>query len=41
MQVVEYLNAAGDSPFARWFDRLDSQAAAKVTVALTRIALGN
>ncbi len=41
MQLVEYLNAAGDSPFARWFDRLDSQAAAKVTVALTRIALGN
>ena len=41
MQLVEYLNAAGDSPFARWFHRLDSQAAAKVTVALTRIALGN
>ena len=41
MQLVEYLDAAGNSPFARWFDGLDSQAAAKVTVAFTRVALGN
>jgi putative addiction module killer protein len=31
----------GKRPFTSWFDRLDPQAAAKVTVALTRIGLGN
>src|SRR5436190_20482362 len=41
MRVVEYLDAAGRSPFTGWFDGLDSTAAAKVTVALTRIELGN
>jgi putative addiction module killer protein len=41
MQVVEYLDAAGVSPFARWFDSLDPRAGAKVTAALTRIGLGN
>ena len=33
IEVVEYVDANGVSPFARWFDRLDRQAAAKVTVA--------
>jgi putative addiction module killer protein len=41
VQTVEYLDTAGDSPFAGWFDRLDPQAAAKVTVALQRLAHGN
>ena len=41
MQIVEYLDESGTSPFAGWFGRLDAQAAAKVTVALTRIVLGN
>jgi len=41
MRVLEYLNIAGRSPFGRWFDNLDSQAAAKVTIALTRLSLGN
>jgi putative addiction module killer protein len=41
MRVLECLDATGRSPFAGWFDRLDQQAAAKVTVVLTRIALGN
>jgi putative addiction module killer protein len=41
MQVLEYIDAAGRRPFARWFDDLDPQAAAKVTVALTRMQLGN
>jgi putative addiction module killer protein len=41
MRIVEYLDATGLSPFARWFDGLDPQAAAKVTTALTRIGLGN
>jgi putative addiction module killer protein len=41
VQTVEYLDTAGDSPSAGWFDRLDPQAAAKVTVALQRLAQGN
>ena len=41
MQILEYLDATGRSPFAEWFGRLDAQAAAKVTVALTRIEQGN
>ena len=39
--VVEYLRADGSSPFGRWFDGLDSQAAAKVAVARARLELGN
>lgn len=41
MQVVEYLERAGNSAFARWFNRLDPPAAAKVTIALTRLGQGN
>jgi putative addiction module killer protein len=41
VQILEYLNAAGDSPYRDWFESLNAQAAAKVTVALTRIELGN
>ena len=41
MQILEFLDAAGSSPFAGWFDGLDPQAAAKVTVALARIEQGN
>jgi putative addiction module killer protein len=41
MQVLEYLNAAGQSPYQDWFESLNAQAAAKVTVAVTRIELGN
>jgi putative addiction module killer protein len=38
VEVLEYLDAAGRSPFARWFNGLNAAAAAKVTTALTRIA---
>lgn len=31
----------GKSPFGEWFDGLPAQAAAKVTVAVQRMALGN
>jgi putative addiction module killer protein len=31
----------GRNPYKLWFDRLNSQAAAKVATALTRLALGN
>lgn len=41
MQVLEYLDEDGRSSFARWFDGLDGQASAKVTIALTRMAGGN
>ena len=41
MQVLEYLDASGRSPFRRWFDRLAPVAAAKVTIALARIEQGN
>ena len=41
MDLREFADAEGNSPFARWFDRLDAQAAAKVAVALTRLANGN
>jgi len=39
--IAEYLDAKGRSPFAAWFDELDAQAAAKVTVALQRLRQGN
>lgn len=41
MKLIEYLEASGRSPFADWFMQLDARAAAKVTVALARIELGN
>ena len=39
--VLEYLDAAGRSPYAEWFDSLNAQAAAKVAIAVTRLAQGN
>jgi len=40
-RAVEYLDAVGRSPFRQWFDRLDARAAAKVSVAITRLEQGN
>ena len=39
--VKEYLDPAGRSPYARWFQGLHAPAAAKVATALYRLALGN
>jgi putative addiction module killer protein len=39
--VLEYLDPSGRSPFAEWFDDLNAQAAAKVAIAVTRLAHGN
>jgi putative addiction module killer protein len=39
--VREYLDTEGRSPYAAWFDSLNSTAAAKVATATTRISLGN
>jgi putative addiction module killer protein len=41
MIIREYLDKEGQSPFAKWFDDLDSAAAAKVTTALYRLEQGN
>jgi putative addiction module killer protein len=41
IDVREYNDRNGLSPYAAWFDHLNPQAAAKVAVAMTRLALGN
>jgi putative addiction module killer protein len=41
VQILEYIDVAGASPYRDWFESLNAPAAAKVTVALTRIELGN
>ncbi len=41
MEIREYVDYQGRSPFARWFDRLDERAAAKVATALIRMEHGN
>ncbi len=40
IKIEEYIDADGFSPFGEWFDSLDAIAAAKVTVAVTRISCG-
>lgn len=41
LDVREYIDAAGRSPFTRWFRALNVHAAAKVATALERVADGN
>ncbi len=41
MIIKEYIEKNGQSPFARWFEILESVAAAKVTTALYRLEQGN
>jgi putative addiction module killer protein len=41
IEVREYLDRRGHSPFGRWSDRLSREAAAKVAAALARIQQGN
>ena len=41
IEVREYIDTEGRSPYARWFNRLNIQAAAKVATALVRMAHGN
>ena len=41
IQVLEYLDTRGRSPYARWFERLNAPAAAKVATSLYRLAQGN
>jgi putative addiction module killer protein len=41
IEVREYLDRNGRSPFGKWFLDLDATAAARVAVSLKRIELGN
>ncbi|MCH9049473.1 MAG: type II toxin-antitoxin system RelE/ParE family toxin [Proteobacteria bacterium] len=41
MEIREYIDTLGRSPFARWFDGLNAHAAAKVATALARMEQGN
>ena len=41
LDVREYIDAAGRSPFTKWLHALNVHAAAKIAAALERIADGN
>ena len=41
VELREYIDASGQSPYARWFNKLNAQAAAKLTTAVTRLSQGN
>jgi putative addiction module killer protein len=41
VQVLEYLDAQGRSPYSAWFESLSADAAANVAAALYRIEEGN
>ena len=41
MKITEYIRTDGSIPFKIWFNKLNVQAAAKVSVALVRMEQGN
>lgn len=41
IEIEEYLEPSGRSPVREWFDRLDPPVAARVAVALARLAHGH
>jgi putative addiction module killer protein len=41
IQIEEFITDEDISPFRRWFDALDDQAAAWVTIAIDRLGEGN
>jgi putative addiction module killer protein len=41
IEVREYVAADGSSPYRKWFNSLNAQAAAKVAIAATRMEQGN
>jgi putative addiction module killer protein len=41
IELREYLDRFGRGPFSRWFNKLDSVAAARVAIALQRMQEGN
>ena len=41
IELRGYIDESGNKRFARWLEALDAAAAAKVTIALARMELGN
>ena len=41
VDIREYLDVDGHSPFGKWRSKLNSEARRKVTMALYRVGLGN
>lgn len=41
IRLEEYIREDGSNPYEAWFNGLDAQAAAKITVAKTRLGLGS
>ncbi len=41
IEIREYLDTEGRSPYGSWFNRLNPRAAAKVATALVRVEHGN
>lgn len=41
LDIREYIDTKDRSPFRKWFDELNAQAAAKVTIAMARMEQGN
>lgn len=41
IKIQEYIEEDGSNPYQKWFNSLDPIAASKVTVAKTRLELGN
>ncbi len=41
MKVQEYIRATGENPYKKWFNSLNTEAAAKVAVAKVKMELGN
>ena len=41
IEIREYIDTEGRSPYARWFNRLNAPAAARVATALVRMEQGN
>ena len=41
IELREYVDSRGRSPFGRWFESLDGSAAARIRTALARMEAGN
>jgi len=41
IEIKEYIDRKGVSPYAKWFNRLNAPAAAKIVTALVRMEQGN
>ena len=40
IEILEFLDDSGYSPYGKWFDKLNAKSAAKVTAAVDRIGRG-